>query len=73
MKSELFTIPQIDTLRNEFSKISTVDPSLPTYVKLVHFLNKLDQAKLKQLSQSNINFLSKLALNRVNPCSPTNK
>jgi hypothetical protein len=61
----VFSKSQLDQLRAQYSKIKTVDPSQPTYGKLTAFLDKLDDAKLKQLSTAKIKFVSGLALNRV--------
>ncbi len=61
----LFTISQINQLRSEFERISTIDPSAPTYPKLIALLGGMTQPQLKQVCQSNIRFLSKLALNRI--------
>ena len=61
----VFSKSQLDKLRAEYSKIKTVDPSQPTYGKLTAFLDKLDDAKLKQLSTAKIKFVSGLAHNRV--------
>ena len=61
----VFSKSQLDQIRAQYSKIKTVDPSQPTYGKLTAFLDKLDDAKLKQLSTAKIKFVSGLALNRV--------
>ena len=61
----VFSKSQLDKLRAEYSKIKTVDPSQPTYGKLTAFLDKLDDAKLKQLATAKIKFVSGLAHNRV--------
>jgi len=60
-----FTPKQIDTLRKEYAKIGTVDPSQPTYKKLTAFLDGLDDDQISQLSQAKIKFISGLALNRA--------
>ena len=61
----VFSKSQLDQIRAQYSKIKSVDPSQPTYGKLTAFLDKLDDAKLKQLSTAKIKFVSGLALNRV--------
>ena len=61
----VFSKSQLDQIRAQYSKIKSVDPSQPTYAKLTAFLDKLDDAKLKQLSTAKIKFVSGLALNRV--------
>ncbi len=60
-----FTPKQIDTLRKEYAKIGTVDPSEPTYKKLTAFLDGLDDDQIAQLAKAKIKFISGLALNRA--------
>ena len=63
---ESFSTAQIDRLKAEYSKISTIDPSGESYKKLIAMLDKLDHASLKKLADANIKFVSGLARNRVN-------
>ena len=65
-ESDLFTKSQIHLLRKGYENIGKVDPSKPTYAKLIKELDKLSIDKLKQLSNANIKFVSMLAKNRVN-------
>ena len=60
-----FTSQQIATLRKEYQKIGSVDPSSKTYDKLTEFLDSLSLEMLKQLATAKIKFISGLALNRV--------
>lgn len=60
-----FTSQQIATLRKEYQKIGSVDPSSKTYEKLTEFLDSLSLEMLKQLATAKIKFISGLALNRV--------
>lgn len=61
----LFTEEMLAKLRLEYSRIEGVNPTGPTFPKMVAFLDKLPQETLKQLAGANIKFISKLALNRV--------
>ena len=60
-----FTPKQIDTLRKEYAKIGSVDPSQPTYKKLTDFLDGLGDDQIAQLAKAKIKFISGLALNRA--------
>ena len=62
---ESFSPAQIATLKAEYSKINGIDPSQPTYKKLIAMLDKLDLASLKSLAGADIKFVSMLAKNRV--------
>lgn len=62
---EMFSQAQIQRLKAEYSKINTIDPSSPTYKKLVDMLNKQDQETLKKLAGAGIKFVSGLARNRI--------
>lgn len=64
-ESESFTPAHLDQLRKQFAKIERVDPSSPTYDKMIKLLGGMTQHQLKQVAGANIKFLSKLALNRV--------
>jgi hypothetical protein len=57
---------QISQLRQEYSKISKIDPSGASYKKLISLLDKLDKKALQDLVDAKIKFVSSLALNRVN-------
>lgn len=65
MEHTLFSPAQIAELRAEYSKIKTIDPCKPTYTKLIKLLDSSSQARLNQLANSAIPFVSKLANNRV--------
>lgn len=56
---------QIVQLREEYSKIERVDPSLPIYENLINALDMLDTPKLQMLADAQIKWLSMLARNRV--------
>ncbi len=60
-----FSKDQIEKLKSEYEKINKIDPSSPTYKKLVDMLNKMDQETLKQIADAKIKFVSALALNRI--------
>lgn len=62
---DLFSQGQLDTLRNEYSKVETVDPASPSYEKLIGTLDKMSQPQLKQVVEAKVKFLSSLARNRV--------
>lgn len=54
-----------DSLRKEYAKIERVDPSGPSYKKMVKLLDSMDQNQLKKLEAANIKWLSSLARNRI--------
>lgn len=60
-----FTAKHLETLRREFSNIERIDPSAPTYGKLIILLDSLDRTQLKQIAGAGIKFVSMLAANRV--------
>lgn len=62
---ENFSKVQIDTLKQHYSKIKTIDPDGASYKALVKVLDSLDQNQLKQLANEKISFVSNLARNRV--------
>lgn len=66
LEEQRFSPAQLAKLKNEYGKITSVDPSQPTYKKLTSFLDGLSDEQLKQLAQAKIKFVSGLALNRVN-------
>lgn len=55
-----------EKLRDAYSAIKTIDPSSPTYQKLIDFLEGLSTEDLQSLANANIRFISGLARNRVN-------
>ena len=60
-----FSKAQIDKLRKSYGTLKGVNPSSPTYKKLVYMLDSLPLANLKQLEKAKIPFISGLARNRV--------
>lgn len=62
---ESFTEAQLNTLRNEYGKLKTIDPSGEGYKKMTKLLDSLGDKDLKMVSQAGIKFVSSLALNRV--------
>ena len=60
-----FSKSQLDTLRKQYGTVKGVNPSSPTYKKLVYMLDSLPLANLKQLEKAKIPFISGLARNRV--------
>jgi hypothetical protein len=63
---ESFSDAQIARLKQEYSKINTIDPSGEGYKKLTAMLDKLDKPTLEKLAGAGIKFVSGLARNRVN-------
>lgn len=62
-RGALFTTAQLDTMRREFARISTVQPGrLPDFHRM---LAKLGDPALVQISNARIKFLSKLAVNEA--------
>jgi hypothetical protein len=68
--SRLFSSAQLARLRGEYARISSVDPTQPTYKKLQKQLDSMTQDQLKQLAGARIKFISKLALNRIVRSNP---
>lgn len=68
--NETFNPNQLDVLRGECAKIERIDPLSPTYRKMIALLNGMSITQLKQIRHANIKFLSRLALNRINPIVP---
>jgi len=62
---------QLDALKKEYSKLKTVDPSSPTYKRMVALLDVMPLELLKQIEAADIPFLSSLARNRVTRKSKT--
>jgi len=54
----------IETVRNEYSKINTIDPDGPSYKKLTNLLDRCDDDLLIELSKADIKWVSSLALTR---------
>ena len=61
-----FTSAQLKQLKDAYAKIGRVDPSSKAYEKLTAFLDAQDKNVLQQLANARIQFISSLALNRVN-------
>jgi hypothetical protein len=55
----------ISDLRKAYANINTIDPSSPTYKKLIDFLDGLDQEHLQILADAGVKFVSMLAKNRL--------
>jgi len=60
-----FSKKQLDVLRKSYSKLNKINPSSPTYDKLIKLLNSLDKDALKQIAFGDIKFVSMLAKNRI--------
>jgi hypothetical protein len=63
---DAFTSQQLAKMRDEYGKISTIDPSGPAYKQLIAMLDKMHIDNLKSLAGAKIKFVSGLAQNRVN-------
>lgn len=61
----MFTAKQIAALRREFAKIDRIDPCGAAYRDMIEKLDAMDQLMLRQLTDANIKFMSRLAANRV--------
>ena len=55
----------LDVLRTEYSRINTIDPSGPSYRRMIQLLDALSPKQLEQLRDADIKFMSKLANNRI--------
>ena len=66
---DAFTSQQLAKMRDEYGKISTIDPSGPEYKQLIAMLDKMHIDNLKSLAGAKIKFVSGLAQNRVNRAS----
>jgi hypothetical protein len=62
---EGFSEQHLEKLRQEYGKITGMDPSSPLYKKFINYLDNLSLEQLKQLAGANIKFISGLAKNRV--------
>ena len=60
-----FTTAEVAELRKQWGKIKKIDPTTEAYKKLETWLNGLDQEVLKMLVEARINFISRLAINRI--------
>lgn len=60
-----FSDKQLDTLRTQYGAIQKMDPFGDGYKKLTSFLDNLEPELLKQLSDTDIKWVSVLARNRV--------
>lgn len=62
---EQFSKEQLDKLRKEYGTLEKIDPTSPSYKKLITLLNNLPQEHLKSLASADIRFVSVLAKNRI--------
>jgi hypothetical protein len=62
---QLMSASQLSELKTAYSGIKTIDPSQPTYGKLIALLDASHPDRLKQLSEAGIPFVSNLARNRL--------
>jgi hypothetical protein len=60
-----FTNSMIQTLRDQYGKIQSVDPDGKSYAALTAFLDKQSPEMLKALVDAKIKWVSSLALNRL--------
>lgn len=56
-----FTKKQLDALRDEYSKLKTINPSSEVYKKLKKYIDSLPVENLKQLRDGKIKFLNVMA------------
>lgn len=63
--TESFSKEQINKLKAEYGTMQKIDPTSPSYKKLVALLDNLPQDHLKQLASADIKFISPLAKNRI--------
>ena len=61
MEGAKFSSAQLNRLKKEYAKISTVDPEKPTYKKLTDMLDKMTDEQLRQIEKAKIKFMSPLA------------
>lgn len=54
----------IETLRQKYNNIKSIDPCLPAYGELIRLLDRQDDKMLTLLAGANIKWVSKLAMNR---------
>lgn len=60
-----FTPEMLSRLKAEYSGLKTMNPSSDSYKKLISMLDNMSKDQLKQISGAKINFLSRLADNRL--------
>jgi len=60
-----FSSAQLGRLKDEFSKISRVDPNSSQYKRMVNLMDNIPADGLKQIADANINFLSTMAKTRM--------
>ena len=63
--NDTFTPEMLKKLRTEYAGISTIDPSLPSYRELTATLDNMTDKQLTQIQNAKINFMSRLATNRL--------
>lgn len=63
--SARFTQSQLSRLQSAYAGIKHIAPNGPGYARLSAHLNSMTQPQLKQLADAGINFMSKLARNRI--------
>lgn len=63
--TESFSQDHIDKLKAEYGTLQKIDPTSPSYKKLITLLDNLPQDHLKQLASADIKFISPLAKNRI--------
>jgi hypothetical protein len=64
-QNQLFDADALAVLREEYSKINTIDPCSPSYNRLCETLDRMGDQVLQQVAAANIKFMSMLAANRV--------
>jgi len=66
VENKPFTPQMLQKLKTEYGKLKKIDPASETSKKMMKLLDSLSQEQLKQIFDAKINFLSKLAFNRIN-------
>ncbi len=64
-KKTKFTDEMIETLREKYDSVQTIDPCLDGYKEICKLLERMDVAQLTQLVQAKIKWISSLARNRL--------
>ena len=64
-KNVSFSDAQVKQLQEGFKGINKIDPSSPTYGKLITLLDSLDKPSLQRIANADIKFVSLLAKNRT--------
>jgi hypothetical protein len=54
----------VQTLRTEFAQIERIDPSNPSYKKMIALMDRCTDQALVEIKDAGIKFVSSLALNR---------